>query len=608
MVSLKSRKSRKKQDSNSRFSSYKNVTRSGDVTINVSFPSPQHVIAPTIHSFIPSIFIAFFFLLVMQSMISYVNAAVIKWQIPTSETYTPLLVDESNVYLFTADGSVYAFNRFSGSRQWSLKINGTPTADAILVKDTLYVPTSTGLYAIGIDGRSVDVFQTDNALTTSPMFAENTLIAISYNGTMYIFDATKQLSKTSLLRTVTLGEKTTGSAVISGGKVYVILQDGRVLSVDPFTGTKIGLSSLNMSVPHASPCVVNNTLIFAAENSLFALTLAGARIGAVAWQADFNTWINNIVCDDETLYVGSNDGAIYIVDATTGTPTAKYQTSDAIRYKPVITAHTLYVASNDNNLYALEHSNISVQKWNITFEDWPTTPQYRKGMLYTVTVNGVVNGISTLDCNISLPQEGDKVAAEVEMKGKAHADAAIAKIEVRTVPGDWTAVTVDGAGFSKGNWTASLPVKGFGEGNVPLQCRVTDVEGNVEIQPYDEVTADYVFSFDRLPTITAKYPQRIEAGKKFTIEFFKDENTTLSGVEVEYGNNIYVSDDDGKITITSPVTEGKITLEARAPNYQPLTISIDVGKSPVTLLLYAVIAIVFIVIVVYIFIRSRTWR
>lgn len=549
-----------------------------------------------------------FIILILLAMSATSFAAIVKWSAPTAETYASVIVDESKVYSFSAAGTVNAFDRLSGSRLWTTSIGASPAANALRVKDVLYVPASDGVYAVGTDGRSKGNLSTGDAIATPLLYYENLLIAVSHNGTMYVLDATKELSKAALLRTITLGGKTVSSAVAHGGKVYVILDTGDVLSVDPFTGTKLRIATLDIPVPHGNPVVVNNTLIFGAERSLIALTLVGAKIGAVAWRDDFDAWVNSIMYSDGRLYVGANDGALYIIDAFTGSALAKFQTGDAVRASPLITRHTVYVASNDNTLYALDVLNISSQKWSMPLDDWPTAPQYMKGMIYTVTANGTVYAISTLDCGIEIPATRDKIAADATLKGIATADAGIAKVEVRTVPGDWTEAAVRGTGLTQGTWSTRLDVRGFSAGDVPLQCRVTDLDRNIESQPFNETIADYVFSLDRLPLIIAKYPQRIDAAKQFTVEFFKDENTTLKNVEVVYDGKTYTADEYGRLNLTSPPTEGKITFVAKAPNYQPLTATIDVGRSPITLLIYGVIAVAFIAAAVYIFIRSRAWR
>lgn len=536
------------------------------------------------------------------------DAAVIKWSVSTAETYANAIVDESNVYSFAAAGTVNAFDRFSGSRRWIADIGAAVVADPLRVKDVLYIPASDGVYAVGTDGRSRGNFSTDSAVATPPVYTENLIVAISHNGTMYVLDATKELSSAALLRSVALGGKTASSAAAYGGKIYVILDDGGVLSVDPFTGTRLRLASLDMPVPHGNPVVVNNTLIFGAGRSLIALALGGAKIGAVAWRDDFDAWINAITYSDGKLYLGSNDGALYVIDAYNGKALEKFQTGDAVRNAVAVTSHTLYLASNDDKLYALDRSNMSSERWSMPLDDWPTAPQYVGGMIYTATANGTVYAISTLDCSITVPATDDRIAADAALKGIANADAGIAKVEVRTVPGDWTAAAVTGTGLTRSTWSTKLDVRGFSAGSVPLQCIVTDLDNNAEGQPFNETIAEYVFSLDRLPQIVAKYPQRVDAAKQFTVEFFKDENTTLKDVEVVYEEKTYAADENGRLNLTSPPTEGTMTFEARAPNYQPLTVTMDVGRSPVTLLIYAVVAIAFVAAVAYIFIRSRAWR
>jgi outer membrane protein assembly factor BamB len=57
---------------------------------------------------------------------------------------------------------------------------------------------------------------------------------------------------------------------------------------------------------------------------------------------------------DGTVYIGSNDGYVYAIDAETGQEKWKYKTGSWVESSPVIVDGVVYVGSNDSKLYALD--------------------------------------------------------------------------------------------------------------------------------------------------------------------------------------------------------------------------------------------------------------
>ena len=65
------------------------------------------------------------------------------------------------------------------------------------------------------------------------------------------------------------------------------------------------------------------------------------------------------------VYVGSNDGNIYALDAATGIRLWNFTTGDAIWSSPAVADGVVYVGSNDDNVYALDAAT-SAKLWNYT--------------------------------------------------------------------------------------------------------------------------------------------------------------------------------------------------------------------------------------------------
>jgi outer membrane protein assembly factor BamB len=54
-----------------------------------------------------------------------------------------------------------------------------------------------------------------------------------------------------------------------------------------------------------------------------------------------------------TVYVGSQDGQVYALDATTGSLRWSYPTGGPVYSGPAVAGGTVYVGSDDHKVYAL---------------------------------------------------------------------------------------------------------------------------------------------------------------------------------------------------------------------------------------------------------------
>ncbi len=105
----------------------------------------------------------------------------------------------------------------------------------------------------------------------------------------------------------------------------------------------------------SSPAVANGVIyVGSRDGNLYAID---ATSGAKRWEFKTGSWIesspaivNNIV------YIGSNDGNLYALDASTGKKLWQYQGRYPIKSSPAIAGNMVYVGSDDYNVYALDAS------------------------------------------------------------------------------------------------------------------------------------------------------------------------------------------------------------------------------------------------------------
>lgn len=68
---------------------------------------------------------------------------------------------------------------------------------------------------------------------------------------------------------------------------------------------------------------------------------------------------------DGVVYIGSNDGNVYALNASDGSERWVYQTEDRVRSSPVVVDGTVYVGSDDGSLYAINADN-GTREWSFS--------------------------------------------------------------------------------------------------------------------------------------------------------------------------------------------------------------------------------------------------
>ena len=69
------------------------------------------------------------------------------------------------------------------------------------------------------------------------------------------------------------------------------------------------------------------------------------------------------------VYIGSQDGNVYALNANTGTKIWNYTTGNWVRSSPTVANGIVYVGSWDHNIYAL-NATTGTKIWNYTTGNW----------------------------------------------------------------------------------------------------------------------------------------------------------------------------------------------------------------------------------------------
>lgn len=119
---------------------------------------------------------------------------------------------------------------------------------------------------------------------------------------------------------------------------------------------------------HRSPPVTRRELLgtatLALTGSAGCITFSGGSSEDDDWEPDpdrlrWRFWVDGraasspLVDDNGILYIGSTDGSLYALDASTGEPQWEFETADSVWSPPLLDTGTIYIGSNDNTLSTL---------------------------------------------------------------------------------------------------------------------------------------------------------------------------------------------------------------------------------------------------------------
>src|ERR1035437_4035088 len=86
--------------------------------------------------------------------------------------------------------------------------------------------------------------------------------------------------------------------------------------------------------------------------------------GALVWKYTTNGGIifSSPAVANGVVYIGSEDGNLYALNASTGVPLWQYTTGNAIYSSPAVANGVVYVGSHDGNLYAFDRAGGQMSK------------------------------------------------------------------------------------------------------------------------------------------------------------------------------------------------------------------------------------------------------
>lgn len=251
-----------------------------------------------------------------------------KWRYETQDRVrsSPTVVD-GTVYIGSRDGNVYALGVNDGARQWSFPTGAEVRSSPNVVDGTVYVGSfDENVYALHADtGAQQWVFETGGRIIPSPTVVDGTVYIGSFDDNVYALDAD------------------------NGAQRWTFKASSQVVT---------------------SPSVVNGT-VYIGSTRLHALD---ADTGAELWGFDPEWGFPTATVFDNTVYVGTEEGNVFALDAETGdrqwgvTTDSDLSGKVGVQSPPTVVDTTVYVGSG-NKVHALDVDSGS-RKWSSTYESW----------------------------------------------------------------------------------------------------------------------------------------------------------------------------------------------------------------------------------------------
>jgi outer membrane protein assembly factor BamB len=256
-------------------------------------------------------------------------------------------VADGVVYVGSFDGNVYALNATTGAQVWNYTTGASVYSSPAVAGGLVYVGSADyKVYALNATtGVPVWNYTTGDFVHSSPAVANGVVYVGSFDGNIYALNATTG----ALVWDYTIGDFVVSSPAVADGVVYVGSYDSTVYALEAATGVLVWKYRTRGTV-WSSPAVANGI-----------------------------------------VYVGSDDGKVYAFgppvqwpmfhhdlshsgySTSTGPKTNRirwtYRTGDVVWSSPAVVDGVVYVGSYDGKVYALSAST-GVSMWNFTTVGW----------------------------------------------------------------------------------------------------------------------------------------------------------------------------------------------------------------------------------------------
>jgi outer membrane protein assembly factor BamB len=251
--------------------------------------------------------------------------------------------------------SVVALDAATGHTRWIRATHGGVFGAPAIANGLVYAASNDGhLYALALATGAVQ-WKAPTSSTSEVVTVADGLVYLG--GLSVNFQAFDALTGRPVWSDRLRGNPA-GSAVVDG-VAYVGTSGAppyKLYALDATTGTPIWVQTIpDTAITHGimdTPAVSDGMVYVGTQDGY--LYAVDAATGAFRWrfQTGDSFFLASPVVANGVVYTGSKAGTIYALDARTGTELWSYTTEGGINGSPVIADGVVYVASFDKNLYA----------------------------------------------------------------------------------------------------------------------------------------------------------------------------------------------------------------------------------------------------------------
>jgi eukaryotic-like serine/threonine-protein kinase len=271
--------------------------------------------------------------------------------------------------------------------RWTFKTEDEIRCSPTVYRDLAYIGSyDTNVWALNLEnGEFKWKFATNGGIASSPVIDEGNKLVL-FGSEDYTFNAVDCYSG-RINWSYTANDRIRGTARVAHDHVFFGSDDGRIYALATINGRYLWEHDMGAPV-RSRPYVTKDLVIVGSEEGeIVGLELAGAR--KWSFRARRNVTSSPLVDEIEGIcYVGSHDGYLYALDASSGYSMWRFRTNGPIISSPALERDLLYFGSADGNLYAINAENAK-EKWRFNAEKpIVASPLVHEGFIYIGSTDG----------------------------------------------------------------------------------------------------------------------------------------------------------------------------------------------------------------------------
>ncbi len=287
---------------------------------------------------------------------------------PAAGWASPVRLPDGSLLIPGKPGEVRAIDPASGSERW-------------------HFPNS-------LADNNSERFEVKGAFYATPILDKERIYLVSYEGHLLRLDRNESgaLSNPWISQ---LREAVVATPVLSGGRLYVPTESGKVVVVNAEDGATVTKYRAGDGRIWGAPLIAGDHLILSNfdHKSTHALRLSD---GQEAWTTDAaGGSIAAVVPSGPNVLIGSLDGSLHALDTTRGEARWAFEADGWVTGAPLVAGDTIYAPTMGGSVYSLTLDGQQRWQYTLTTEkpEFRATPVIANGILVAVARRGVVVGL-----------------------------------------------------------------------------------------------------------------------------------------------------------------------------------------------------------------------